>query len=71
VDTDDERASRGLKKKKTAKKSIKKKQILSLVDKEEEGYTQRKSSALSMWYLPVIDRLHAILGNPKDVKLMS
>ena len=24
-----------------------------------------------MWYLPVIDRLRAIFGNPKDVKLMS
>ena len=24
-----------------------------------------------MWYLPVIDRLRAIFGNPKDAKLMS
>ena len=30
-----------------------------------------KSLALSMWYLPVIDRLHAIFGNPEDAKLMS
>ena len=24
-----------------------------------------------MWYLPVIDHLHAIFGNPEDAKLMS
>jgi hypothetical protein len=32
---------------------------------------QRKSHALSMWHLPVIDRLRAIFGNPEDAKLMS
>ena len=32
---------------------------------------QRKSLALSMWYLPVIDRLHAIFGNLEDAKLIS
>jgi hypothetical protein len=41
------------------------------VDEEEEGYTQRKSRALSMWYLPIIDCLRAIFGNPEDTKLMS
>ena len=68
MDADDER---GPKKKKTAKKSTAKKQILSPEDEEEEGYTQRKSPSLSMWYLPVIDRLHAIFENSKDAKLMS
>ena len=68
VDADDER---GLKRKKTAKKSTAKKQIPSPEDEEEEGYTQRKSLTLSMWYLPVIDRLRAIFGNPEDAKLMS
>ena len=24
-----------------------------------------------MWYLPIIDRLRAIFGNPEDAKLMS
>jgi hypothetical protein len=32
---------------------------------------QRKSLALSMWYLLVIDHLRAISGNPEDAKLMS
>ena len=59
------------KKKKTAKKSIVKKHIQSPEDEEEEGYTQKKSLALSMWYLPVIDRLCAIFGNFKDANLMS
>ncbi|XP_066385300.1 uncharacterized protein [Miscanthus floridulus] len=68
MDADDER---GPKKKKTSKKSTMKKQIPSPKDEEEEGYTQRKSLALLMWYLPVIDRLHAILGNLEDAKLMS
>ena len=68
VDADDEG---GPKNKKTAKKSTAKKQIPSPEDAEEEGYTQRKSPALSMWYLPVIDRLHAIFGNPEDAKFMS
>ena len=68
MDADDER---GPKKKKTAKKSIVKKQIPSPEDEEEEGYTQRKSLTLSMWYLPMIDRLRAIFGNLDDAKLMS
>ena len=68
TDADDER---GPKKNKTAKKSTAKKQIPSPEDEEEEGYTQRKSLALSMWYLPVIHRPRAISGNPKDTKLMS
>jgi hypothetical protein len=68
ADADDER---GPKKKKTSKKSTTKKQIPSPEDKEEEGYTQRNSPALSMWYLPVIDHLRAIFRNPKDAKLMS
>jgi hypothetical protein len=40
-------------------------------DEEEEGHTRRKSPALSVWYLPVVDRLRALFGNPEDVKLMS
>ena len=68
ADADDER---GPKKKKTTKKSTAKKQIPSSKDENEEGYMQRKSLALSMWYLPVIDRLRAIFGNPEDAKLMS
>jgi hypothetical protein len=59
----------GPKKKGAKKKSAK--QISSQQDEEEEGYTQRKSHALSMWYLPVIDRLWAIFGNPEDAQLMS
>jgi hypothetical protein len=66
ADTDDEGPSRGPKKKKTAKK-----QISSPKDEEQEGYMQRKSPALSMWYLPVIDRLRALFENPEDAKLMS
>jgi hypothetical protein len=57
-------------KKKGAKKNSAK-QISSQQDEEEEGYTQRNSPALSMWYLPVIDRLWAIFGNPEDAQLMS
>jgi hypothetical protein len=68
VDADNER---GLKEKKIAKKTTAKKQIPSPEDEEEEGYTQRKIPALSMWYLLMIDRLHAIFGNPEDAKLMS
>ena len=64
TDTDDERA---LKK----KNPIAKKQIPSPEDEEEEGYRQRKIPTLTMWYLPVIDHLHAIFGNPEDAKLMS
>jgi hypothetical protein len=69
MDADDER--RPKKKKKTTKKSTAKKQIPSPEGEEEEGYTQKKSLALSMWYLPVIDRLCAIFGNPEDAKLKS
>ena len=64
TDTDDERA---LKK----KKSTTKKQIPLPEDEEEEGYMERKIPALTMWYLPVIDRLRAIFGNHEDAKLMS
>jgi hypothetical protein len=64
--TDEEGPSRGPKKKKTAKK-----QIPPPEDDEEEGYTQRKSPALSVWYLPVIDRLRALFGNLEDALLMS
>jgi hypothetical protein len=66
ADADDEGPSRGPKKKKTAKK-----QIPSPEDEEDEGYMHRKSHALSMWYLPVIDRLRALFGNLEDAKLMS
>ena len=64
VDANNEEASSGPKKKKTAKKSSAK-QILSHKNEEEEGYTQRKSPALSMCYLPVNDRLCAIFRNPE------
>jgi hypothetical protein len=40
-------------------------------DEEEQGYTLRKSPALSVWYLPVKDRLRALFGNPEDARLMS
>ena len=72
VDVDDDGALRGgPKKKKGAKKSGAAKQILAQQDEEEEGYTQRKSPALPLWYLPVIDRLRAIFGNTEDDQLMS
>ena len=61
---DEEGPSRGSKKKMAKKQP-------PLEDDEEEGYTQRKSPALSVWYLPVIDRLRALFGNPEDAKLMS
>ena len=32
---------------------------------------QRKSPALSVWYLPMIDRMHALFRNPEDAKTMS
>jgi hypothetical protein len=57
---------RGQKKAKRASKKT-----LCPEDEEEEGYMQRKSPALSVWYLPVIDRLHALFGNPEDAQLMS
>ena len=47
------------------------KQIPVPEDEEEEGYVQRKSPALSVWYLPVIDRLRTLFRNPEDAKLMS
>ena len=71
TDANDEGASRGPKKKKQTAKKSSAKQIPSPEDKEEEGYTQRKSPALSMWYLPMIDHLRALFGNPEDAELMS
>jgi hypothetical protein len=68
MDADNERRP---KKKKTTKKSTAKKRIPSPEGEEEEGYTQKKGMALSMWYLPMIDRLCAIFGNPEDAKLKS
>ena len=56
---------------KKAKIQTAKKQIPSPEDEEEGGYMQRKSPALSVWYLPVIDRLRALFGNPEDAQLMS
>lgn len=38
---------------------------------DEEGYTLRRSPALSMWYLSIIDRLCALFGNSEDAKLIS
>jgi hypothetical protein len=40
-------------------------------DEEEEGYMQRKSPALLVWYLPMIDRLCALFRNLEDAQLMS
>ena len=54
-----------------AKKSSAAKQISAQQDDEEEGYMHRKSPALSVWYLPMTDRLRAIFENPDDAKLMS
>ena len=72
MDVNDDRALGGPKKKGAKTKGAKKKQISSQVqDEEEEGYMQRKSPTLSMWYLPIIDHLHAIFENPEDAKLMS
>ena len=48
-----------------------KKQILVPQDEEEDGYVQRKNPALSLWYLPVIDRLRVLFENPEDAKMMS
>ena len=64
VDANDEGASGGPKKK-VAKKSNAKQ--ISSHEEEEEGYTQRRIPALSMWYWPMIDRLHCTFGNPADV----
>jgi hypothetical protein len=69
VDANDEGPAGGRPNQK--KKVPKKKQILAQLNEEEVGYMQRKSLALSMWYLPVIDHLRAIFGNPEDAKLMS
>ena len=65
ADMDDEGPKSRQKKKKMVK------QIPVPEDEEEEVYMQRKSSALSVWYLPMIDRLRALFGNPEDAKLMS
>ena len=63
---DDEGPKSRQKKKKTAK------QIPAVLeDEEEEGYVQRKSPTLPVWYLPVIDCLRALFENPEDAKLMS
>jgi hypothetical protein len=53
------------------KKVPKKKKISAPLDEEEVGYMQRKSHALLIWYLPMIDRLRSIFWNPEDAKLMS
>ena len=65
ANVDDEGPKSRQKKKKTVK------QISVPEDEEEEGYMQRKSPALSVWYLPMIDRLRALFRNPEDAKLMS
>ena len=66
ANVDEEGPKSRQKKKKTTK------QILVVPEEEEEeGYVQRKSPALSMWYLHVIDRLRALFGNLEDAKLMS
>jgi hypothetical protein len=66
VDPDDEGPKRGQKKAKMASKKT-----LCPKDKEEEGYMQRKSPALLVWYLPMINHLRALFGNPEDAQLMS
>jgi hypothetical protein len=70
VDVDEDK---GPKKKKTSRKTASKKphSPLPAEGEEEEGYTQRKIPARSMWYLPVVDRLCAIFRNPEDAQLMS
>ena len=64
IDVDDEGPKSKQKKKKMAK------QIPVTKDEEEEGYMQRKCPALSVWYLPVIDRLRVLFGNLEGAKLM-
>ena len=66
ADVDDEGPKSRQKKNKTTKQ-------IPVVPKDEEevGYEQRKSLALSVWCLPMIDRLRALFGNPEDAKLMS
>ena len=73
VDKDDDVALRGGQKRKKGgkKSSVAANHISSQQDEEEEGYTRRKSLALSLWYLPVTDRLRALFGNLEDAKLMS
>jgi hypothetical protein len=74
VDADDNVALGGgpKKKKKGAKKSsVAAKQISAQQDEEEEGYMRRKSPVLSVWYLPVVNRLRALFKNLEDAKLMS
>jgi hypothetical protein len=66
ADVDDEGPKKGQKKAKTVSK-----QTLYPKDEEEEGYMQRKSPTLSMWYQPVIDRLRALFENLEDAQLMS
>jgi len=51
---------------KSKKKKISMHQIPVTEDEEEQGYMQRKSPALSVWYLPVINHLRAIFGDPED-----
>ena len=66
ADVDEEGPKSRQKKKKTTKQ-------IPVVpeEEEEEGYVQRKIPALSVRYLPVIDRLRVLFGNPEDAKLMS
>jgi hypothetical protein len=66
ADVDDEGPKSRQKKKKTDKQTP-----AVPEDEEEEGYVKRKSPALLVWSLPVIDRLRALFGNPNDAKLMS
>jgi hypothetical protein len=63
---DEKGPSRGPKKKKMANN-----QISPPEDDEKEGYTQRKSPTLSVWYLFMIDQLRALFRNPEDAQLMS
>jgi hypothetical protein len=58
---DDEGPKRGQKKVKTASKKTP-----CPKNEEEEGYMQRKSPALLVWYIPVIDHLRALFRNPED-----
>ena len=60
TDMDDEGPKRRQKKKKTTTK-----QILFSKDEEEEGYMQRKSPALSVWYLPMIDCRACAIWEPR------
>jgi hypothetical protein len=59
--------SKGKKRKNSQKKTSKS----TRKEKEEvDYYAPKKSPALVMWYLPIVDRLRCLFANPEDAKLM-